>query len=151
MSITKYLPLGISDYWFGSTAIASNAMLLRDDVTSIPETVKYTTDLNTYEVSTGGGYTAGGSGMAGPDLNRIQDAATGVVEYDCGTQLWQTTASLTVANFQWVVIASGTTPLVIWDLGASTSLSGSQLTLELGESPYIAGNYPVLRFKRNTA
>lgn len=151
MAITKHLPLGISDYWFGSTAIQSNAMLLRDDVVSIPETVKYTTDLNTYEVSTGGGYTAGSYGMAGPELNRIQDDATGVVEYHCGTQLWQTTASLTVSNFQWVVIASGSTPMVIWDLGASTSLSGSQLTLELGESPHISGIYPVLRFIRNTA
>lgn len=151
MAVTKYLPLAFSDYWLGTTGIASNVMLLRDDVTSIPETITSNTDLWTYEVADGGGYVAGDIGMAGPVLNRLQDATSGAVEYTSGSQLWQTDVSLTVTGYQWIVMLSSGTPLVVWKLDASSSLTGTPLTITLDPSPYITGSFPVLRFLRNTA
>lgn len=151
MPVTKYLPLGFSDYWLSSTAITASAMLLRNDVTDIPETVTQASDLYSLEISSGGGYTAGATGTSMPSLNRVQDAGTGVAEFHAGSNLWQSSATLTISSFRWVVaMAYGNVPLAAWNLGADTVLSGVPLTLQMTESPYVSGIYPILRFKRNT-
>lgn len=149
-TITKYLPLGETDYYLGTSGIPVRAVLLRDDVTiaNIPDTVGYAGDLSSLEISNGD-YPP--PGLIMPPLTRVENSAAGVVEYDVGAPAWQSSFSFTCTGFRWVVAyADGANAIMaIWDLGASSSLSGGPLVLNVAESPYSSGVYPILRIRRN--
>lgn len=148
MAVTKLLPLDISDHWLGTTNIPVSIMLLRDDVTSVPETFTDVSGISGLEVASGGGYTAGAYGIAMPVVNRVTDVDSGVVEYDTGGAVYSSTSSYSVDNFRWLVANSAGIPLVVWDLATSHDLVAEPLVLAVAASPNITGCYPILRFKR---
>lgn len=148
--ITKYLPLGETDYYVGTVGVQIRVMLLRDDVTSadIPDTLSYRSDVSSLQISNGD-YPFFGILM--PSVNRVENSTAGVVEYDTGTALWQSASSYTCTGFRWLVAYSqaGNTILSIWDLGASSALSAEPLSLVVAASTSSPGVYPILRIRRN--
>lgn len=149
MAITKYLPLSIADQFYGTNGIPVNVMLLLSSTTAIGEAYDQATDLAMWEVPTGGGYVAGGSGgIAMPALTRMSGITAGVVEFSTGTANWTSPGSYTVADFRWLVLSTTNKLMAIWDLGTAQSLSNEPLVLGVAQSADITGSYPVLKFKR---
>lgn len=164
MALTKVLPLGSSHSYLideGSDFFDVVAVLLKDTVTSIPETAVTKFDLINagYEADTSGGYPSGGVTMkqlyrhenSGPTFDNVSGA--GVVEYDAQGSVWtqnDTTATFSVAAFRWIVIASssGGAIMAAHDLGSTQSITGDYLAISVTESTYTPGVYPILRFNR---
>jgi len=147
-------PLHAADHWLGGPgSVPVSVMLLRDDVLTLPETATLSSDLTSYEIANGGNYTSG-TGVAMPDLTAAYDTTAGIFELGYTTAtVTSTPTNLTVAGVGWVVwidaaTTTGAAIISAVKLDASTSIDAGPLHVQLQESAYIAGSYPIFRLTR---
>lgn len=97
-------PLNAIVAYFGGEPVEVNAFLLRADVDGLPDTLTTDNQLASYEIASGGNYTAASGGLPMPDLAVRSDTGQGVIELSAESGTYTSSDTNLTVTYRWVVL-----------------------------------------------